>query len=91
MNEEKETMFEILLKDLVKPKLPATFRVGEDLKKGERCEITLKGFVVPIMSEARKREIIKQCLKYCLHRKRNHEIECGLSISVEEIEKVLDK
>ncbi len=66
------------------------YTAGQDIKKGDRVEITQGCFVFPVFSEEKKEEIIIGCLKYCLHRKRSHP-ECGLAIKETDIQKVLDE
>lgn len=69
---------------------PATFTVGQDLKKGDKAEITQGGYIVPVFDRKRKEKIIVECLRYCLHRKRSHP-EAGLGVCVRDIERVLEK
>ena len=69
-----------------------TLTAGQDIKRGEKVEITQGGFVLPVLSEERKREIIRACLLYAIHRIRNHP-ECGIAgmCEVKTLDKILSE
>ena len=69
------------------------YTAGQDIKKGEQVEITRGGFVLPVLTEDRKREIIRACLQYAKHRIRSHNASCGISglCKVETLDKILSE